>query len=446
MRYRKGTSSADDQAVTAQALTRRSARMARDGLEGPVLPRRAVLAGFCGLAGVLVCPDAVLAAVRATSVRLGSHDGFTRVVIDFASQVNFSLFTLPDPARVVVDMPEVAWQFQGNGVFGGGGLVSSLRYGLFQPGNSRLVFDLSRPATVKQAFVIPPTDGGPWRFVMDLEVTSIEAFLKASGPNNRMGTFQPAAPPPEQPEVAVKPPETPKQVASSGRKPVIVLDPGHGGVDPGAIGVTGIYEKNITLAAGKEFKAMLDRSGRYTVHMTRSTDMFIPLRERIAIARRHGADLFISLHADSNPSTAVKGLSVYTLSEKASDSEAAALADSENKVDIIAGMDLSHQSQDVTNILIDLAQRETMNLSSQMAEGMVVQLRREVTLLRQTHRFAGFAVLKAPDVPSVLIEMGYLSNPDEARQLQTREYRAKLGDSLTRSVDAYFNKVRKSGR
>lgn len=417
----------------------------KDGLEGPVLPRRAVLAGLVGLAGVLTCPDAALAAIQASGVRLGSHDGFTRVVIDLSGQVNFGLFTLPDPARVVVDLPEIAWQFQGGGVFGGGGLVTSLRYGLFQPGNSRVVFDLARPALVKQAFVLPPGDGGNWRFVMDLEVTTMEAFLKASGPANRMGAFAAVTAPPQPQEAAVKVPEPPRQVAA-GRKPVVVLDPGHGGVDPGTIGVTGVYEKNITLAAGKEFKSQLDSTGRFTVHLTRNQDVFIPLRERIAIARRHGADLFISIHADANPKSTVKGLSVYTLSEKASDGEAAALADAENKADIIAGMDLSNQSQDVTNILIDLAQRETMNLSSQMAEGMVLQLRKEVTLLRQTHRYAGFAVLKAPDVPSVLVEMGYLSNPEEERLLRTQAYRAKLGDSLRRSVEAYFSKVRKAGR
>jgi N-acetylmuramoyl-L-alanine amidase len=414
-----------------------------DGLEGPHLPRRAVIAGLTGLVGSLVCLPA-LANTLATGVRLGSHDTFTRVVLDLSQKVDFSLFTLPEPFRVVVDLPEIDWQFQGQGVFGGNGMITALRYGLFQPGNSRIVFDLSRPASIKQAFVLPPGGGGGWRFVMDLEGTSAEAFLASSGPTNKVGSFT-AAKEAEVQEAVVKVPEQPRDIAAE-RKPVIVLDPGHGGVDPGAVGVSGVYEKNLTLSAAHEFKKILERSGKYTVKLTRERDVFLKLRERIGVARRYGADLFISIHADSNPSASVKGLSVYTLSEKSSDSEAAALADAENKADIIAGIDLSHESPDVTNILIDLAQRETMNLSSQMAETMVEKLRQEVTLLRRSHRYAGFAVLKAPDVPSVLMEMGYLSNAEEERLLRTSRYRAKLGDSLHRAVDHYFLKVQKASR
>lgn len=414
-----------------------------DGLEGPALPRRAMVGGLCGLMGTLVCLPA-LASTRATGVRLGAHDSFTRVVLDVSEKVDFSLFTLPDPFRIVVDLPEIDWQFQGQGVFGGNGMVTALRYGLFQPGNSRIVFDLSRPASIKQAFVLPPGGGNGWRFVLDLEHTTPEQFLATSGPTNRVGSYLPSKPAEVQ-DAVVKVPEQPRDIAAE-RKPVIVLDPGHGGVDPGAVGVSGVYEKNLTLSAAHEFKEILSQSGKYTIHLTRERDVFLKLRERIAVARRYGADLFISIHADSNPSASVKGLSVYTLSEKSSDSEAAALAEAENKADIIAGIDLSHESPDVTNILIDLAQRETMNLSSRMAETMVSQLRQEVTLLRRSHRYAGFAVLKAPDVPSVLMEMGYLSNREEERQLRTKQYRARLGTSLHQAVDHYFLKVQKASR
>lgn len=412
-----------------------------DGLNGPLLGRRGMMAGLAGLFGVIAFSDPVLALTRASGVRLGRHDDFTRVVMDLGDEVHFSVFTLAEPYRVVIDLPEIDWQLGQQGLFGGNGMVKALRYGLFQPGNSRVVLDLARPARVKQAFVLPPAGTTGWRFVLDLEEVAADIFLKTSGPTNRVGTFQLDAKAQEavyrSPEPAAKPPNS---------KPVIVIDPGHGGIDPGTIGASGTYEKQITLAAAREFRDLLTRTGHYTVHLTRDRDVFLKLRQRINVARSVGADLFISLHADAHHDTSVKGLSVYTLSENASDSEAAALANEENKVDIIAGVDLSNESAEVTNILIDLAQRESMNLSSRIAEQMIGELRREVTLLRRTHRFAGFAVLKAPDVPSILVEMGYLSNREEERLLRTASYRAKLGDALTRTVDQHFAQIQKASR
>lgn len=240
-------------------------------------------------------------------------------------------------------------------------------------------------------------------------------------------------------------PVEPRALPADG-KPVVVIDPGHGGVDPGAIGVSGIYEKYITLAVARELKASLEKNGRYKVYLTRDRDIFIRLRDRVAIARQYNADLFISLHADSVANPQLKGLSVYTLSQNASDSEAQALADKENKADLIAGIDLSHESADVANILIDLAQRETMNRSAGFAGGVVDEVGREQTLLGNTHRFAGFAVLKAPDVPSVLVEMGYLSNETEERNLRQPEYRVKLAKGISRAVDRFFLQGQKAAR
>ena len=237
----------------------------------------------------------------------------------------------------------------------------------------------------------------------------------------------------------------PKALPADG-KPVVVIDPGHGGVDPGAIGVSGIYEKYITLAVARELKSVLEKNGRYKVYLTRDRDIFIRLRDRVAIGRQYNADLFISLHADSVGNPQLKGLSVYTLSQNASDSEAQALADKENKADLIAGIDLSHESADVANILIDLAQRETMNRSAGFAGGVVDEVGRETPLLGNTHRFAGFAVLKAPDVPSVLIELGYLSNETEERNLRQPEYRAKLAKGIARAVDRFFLQGQKARR
>jgi len=403
--------------------------------------RRGVMAVLASVAGALSFGRPAWAGPRAMGVRLGDHGDFTRIVLDVSEEVQFSLFTLADPYRVVIDLPEIEWEFREQGVFGGGGMIKALRYGLFQPGNSRVVFDLARPVEVRKAFVLPPGGGSGWRLVIDLGNSTHAEFVAASGPGNRIGQLDWRRQPAPQ-ETAFRAPDP--RAKQANRKPVIVLDPGHGGVDPGAIGVSGVYEKNITLAAGKEFKRALEATGKYTVHLTRDRDVFLRLRQRIAIARRHHADLFISLHADAIKSRKVRGLSVYTLSEKSSDAEAAALAEAENKADIIAGIDLTHESAEVTNILIDLAQRETMNLSSRLAETVIDELRRKVKLLRRSHRFAGFAVLKAPDVPSILVEMGYLSNPEEERLLRTRAYRAKLGEALVRAVDRYFTQVQKA--
>lgn len=266
-------------------------------------------------------------------------------------------------------------------------------------------------------------------------------------PPERPAPPQPAAAPPQAspppaPQQAVQPPPSPPATENVAKAkdgvPVIVIDPGHGGVDPGATGVSGTYEKHITLAMARELKTMLERSGRYRVHLTRDRDVFIRLRERIAIARAQGADLFISLHADAVQNPQIRGLSVYTLSRTASDSEAQALAEKENKADLIAGIDLTHESADVANILIDLAQRETMNRSAGFATELVDEVGQEMDLLGNTHRFAGFAVLKAPDVPAVLVEMGYLSNEAEERMLRQPQYRARLAKSIAKAVERFF--------
>ncbi|WP_237051501.1 N-acetylmuramoyl-L-alanine amidase [Magnetospirillum sp. ME-1] len=294
--------------------------------------------------------------------------------------------------------------------------------------------------------------------VAEAKVTEAKAADKAGRPM----LSAPMPPPPErpappQPVVAPQPAPQPAPVQQAVQSvpqpsapatesvakakdgvPVIVIDPGHGGVDPGATGVSGTYEKHITLAMARELKTMLERNGRYRVHLTRDRDVFIRLRERIAIARAQGADLFISLHADAVQNPQIRGLSVYTLSRNASDAEAQALAEKENKADLIAGIDLTHESADVANILIDLAQRETMNRSAGFAAELVDEVGQEMDLLGNTHRFAGFAVLKAPDVPAVLVEMGYLSNEAEERMLRQPQYRARLAKSVAKAVERFF--------
>ncbi|WP_421860908.1 N-acetylmuramoyl-L-alanine amidase family protein [Parvibaculum sp.] len=222
------------------------------------------------------------------------------------------------------------------------------------------------------------------------------------------------------------------------RRRVVVIDAGHGGVDPGTHGRSGVQEKEVVLAFAKQLGDELRASGRYEVHLTRESDIFIPLRERVAIARRHKADLFISVHADALQKSSVRGMSIYTLSETSSDKEAAALARKENQSDVIAGLDLEGESPEVTGILIDLAQRETKNYSSRFARTVVDYASQKTRTLDPAHRFAGFVVLKAPDVPSVLIELGFLTNPEDEKQLTSPAWRATMAKTLSRSIDRYF--------
>ena len=413
--------------------------------------RRALIGLFSGLAGSLALPHSLQARGAVTSVRLHDHGAHTRLVLELLEATEFKVFSLTEPHRVVIDLPELAWQLSSEDLMGSAGVVRDLRFGLFQPGQSRVVLDLIRPANIESAFILAPTGTTPWRMVIDLVPVTEIAFAGQAGPAKSI-----FVPRPDQLGLAISEPVQSARLAgptaderipiperkpatrASDRKPVVAIDPGHGGVDPGAIGVSGVKEKDITLAISRELKKALEQSGRYKVLLTRTRDVSLGLRQRIARSRRAAADIFISLHADSIGRSDIRGLSVYTLSEKASDREAAALADKENKADLIIGMDLTHELEDVRNILIDLAQRESLNLAAHLAAKLISELKRQVKLLRNTHRFAGFAVLKAPDVPSVLLEMGYLSNREDERALQQRGYRRKLVISIVKALDGYF--------
>jgi N-acetylmuramoyl-L-alanine amidase len=225
-------------------------------------------------------------------------------------------------------------------------------------------------------------------------------------------------------------------------KYVIVVDAGHGGDDPGALGPHRIREKDITLQVARELQRALENTGRYRVVMTRERDEYIKLRDRVDISRRRGGDLFVSIHADKIGRSAVRGASIYTLSSEASDAESARLAEQENNAGVVAGVDLAVESADVANILLDLAMREKMNESNLLARYLVESFRREnVRLLPNSHRSAGFAVLKAPDVPSVLIETGFLSNPEEAKLLSSSVFQRKVATAIVSGIDAYFTKI-----
>lgn len=222
------------------------------------------------------------------------------------------------------------------------------------------------------------------------------------------------------------------------RRPVIALDPGHGGVDPGAISPHGLYEKTVTLATARELARELELSGRYRGILTRRGDRFVPLRQRVARARMARAELLLSIHADALPDSDLRGLSVYTLSDQASDRETAALAARENRDDFVLGAHLRHEPQVIGAILLDLARRQTNNRSLVLARTIVEELGRSVKLLERPHRAAGFVVLTAPDIPSALVELGCLSNPRDERLLPTRAYQLRLASGLMRAIDDYF--------
>ena len=391
-----------------------------------------VIKAFLCFWAVLLCAQNVGAA-EIQSMRIGQGIGSVRIVLDSENDFDYKVFLLSDPKRLVVDAgievnPAVE-RYSDKSNF-----ISKTRIGDVDWGRKRIVFDLNKPVTVKKVFMLPPQGNFGWRFVVDLNLATEREFSAKVGEKHAVskddsGTSKKTA-------AATTPAKQPVKT-----KRVIVLDPGHGGKDPGAIGYSGVHEKRLTLAFGQELKKELETQG-YKVYLTRNSDVFIPLRDRVNLARKHDADLFISIHADSTRNRKAKGLSVYTLSEHASDKEAEALAERENKADVIAGLNLVEHSKEVSDILINLAQRESMNKSSELATHMVRELRQSVSLVNDTHRFAGFAVLKAPDVPSVLLEMGYMSNAQEEKSLQQASYRQKLATAVRKAVDNYFRSMR----
>ncbi len=436
-------------------------------------------------------PQGFAADAEVTDIRVGKQGLSTRIVVDLDRPVSAKVFTLAGPARLVIDLPEVGWRLPQRPLPANVGVLARLRYGLFQPGNSRIVIDLNQPSRVHDAITLPGAGGQPDRLVIDLARATGKAFLESvagpplvvRGSETRIVSAEPAPRKPVARTAPIKsaiavptkptlPTAAPPKLAKTNlqkklagesklaslrvpkkpplpgtvKKRIIVIDPGHGGVDPGAIGVSGIYEKHLTLAAARDLKGYLEGTGRFKVHLTRDRDIFIRLRGRIEKARERKADLFISLHADTIRNRKVRGLSLYTLSERASDKEAGELAERENKADLIAGIDLTHESAEVTNILIDLAQRETMNQSAKLAALLVDELKSRVKILRNPHRFAGFAVLKAPDIPSVLIELGFISNKDDERALRSKSHRRKLAQSIAGAVDRYFAKIESASR
>jgi len=362
--------------------------------------------------------------------RVGEQPDRTRFVVELSDPLPIRTFTLSNPNRVVIDMPAVQWHVNGPARLNGSGAVKSYRYGLFRPGNSRFVIDLNRPVALSDVLVLPPQGGYGYRVVLDLLQTTQARFDETAGWPADLRAREIAAE-----KVASLGPKARESSPTTSQKKIIIIDPGHGGVDSGTSGVNGMVEKDLVLDEGLRLARALQKSGRFSVHMTRDSDIYVPLSERVGIARSWHADLFISLHADSNPDKTVKGLSIYTLSDSGSDREAAALARKENQSDIVAGVDLGGENSQVAPILIDLAQRDTMNRSSRFALAALDRLAEKTDILpRDPHRSAAFVVLKAPDVPAVLVELGYLSNPQDAARMSSIAWRDGIAGAIANAV------------
>jgi N-acetylmuramoyl-L-alanine amidase len=364
----------------------------------------------------------------ATDARLGGDESQTRFVMDLSRKVDLRAFTLADPYRVVIDIPEVTFHLPPKTGESGRGLVKAFRYGLVMTGGSRVVFDLTKPVRIDKAFAIDAADGAPARLVLDLAATDRESFLRRIAADAKMARAEP-------PPVAA-----PAADANGDPRPLVVLDPGHGGIDTGTRAPSGELEKDIVLSFAQLLRQRLEKSGKLRVMMTRSDDTFIELAERVHIARNAGASLFVSIHADflARREGDAEGATIYTLSETATDSEAAHLAEKENRADVIAGVDLKTEPDDVAGILIDLAQRETKSYSLQFAHKLIGQLHGVARLHKNPLKSAGFRVLRAPDIPSALIELGYVSNKQDLQSLMSDAWRTKTADAVAQAIEVYF--------
>jgi N-acetylmuramoyl-L-alanine amidase len=386
---------------------------------------------FMMLLGSPAYSDAV-----ATGTRVGGDGTRTRFVADISKTVSYSVYVLADPYRVIIDLPDVTFDLPPGIGHKVRGLVSEYRYGLLEQGKSRIVIDTLGPVLIEKSFLVEPQAGQPARIVVDLVKTTEEAFVKSYNSEqakNQQDIAALSADP-------ISPPAPMKKVvlANKAGKKIIVLDPGHGGIDPGAVSPTGTREKDVVLSFASALRQALVATGKYDVVMTRSDDRFVSLKNRVSVAREKEADLFLAIHADTVRGRDARGATIYTLSDKASDAEAEALAKRENRADIIGGLDLEAETEEITDILIDLAQRESKNHAMFFSKKAVAQLKPLTRMTGKPLRSAGFMVLKAPDVPSVLLELGFLSSKSDERLLTSAAWQAKIAKAFATAMDSYF--------
>ncbi|UZE52178.1 N-acetylmuramoyl-L-alanine amidase [Rhodopseudomonas sp. P2A-2r] len=368
----------------------------------------------------------------ASDVRIAGDDKQTRFILDLDKKIPIRAFALADPYRVVVDLPQVTFRLDSGAGTAARGLIKAFRYGLVMPGGSRIVFDLNGPAKIKSAYALDPANGQPARLVVELESVDRATFDQALAADGR-SELRPAI----ETTAVVTRAAAPNSAPDT--RPVVVIDPGHGGIDNGTQAGTET-EKSLVLSFGLALRDRIEKAGKYRVVMTRTDDTFIPLNDRVKIGRNQSAALFVSIHADALPRGEgdAQGATIYTLSDRASDAEAERLADSENKADAIGGVNLTEEPTDVADILIDLAQRETRTFSNHLARLLVGEMKNTARMHKHPLKSAGFRVLKAPDVPSVLIELGYVSNKADLQQLVSESWRSKTVGAIAQAIDAFF--------
>jgi N-acetylmuramoyl-L-alanine amidase len=415
-----------------------------------------LLAGALVCAAALLCVDAAVFGVAnsqaarpavspnfpiVSDARLAGDGKLTRFILDLDQTIAFRAFTIADPYRMVMDIPQVNFQLPAGTGVAGRGLIKAFRYGLVMPGGSRIVFDLTGPARIANSYVLEAANGQPPRLVLEVEEVDRTAFMQALAPESRP-QLRPAIADANAAAPAVEAPPASRPAASVDSRPVVVIDPGHGGLDNGTQSGGEVMEKNLVLGFGLALRDRIEKSGKYRVVMTRTDDTFIPLDDRVKFARTQGAALFVSIHADALPRGEgdAQGASIYTLSDKASDAESERLAEAENRADAIGGVNLTEEPTDVADILIELAQRETRNFSNRFARLLMDEMKPSVRLHKHPLKSAGFRVLKAPDVPSVLIELGYVSNKGDLEHLVSENWRAKTVGTMAQAIDVFFAK------
>ncbi|MET0745541.1 MAG: N-acetylmuramoyl-L-alanine amidase [Microvirga sp.] len=350
----------------------------------------------------------------------------TRFKITLSRPVVATARLMERPDRIIVDLPELSFHLPPETGRKREGVIASYRYGLFAPGQSRIVIDLAQTANVSEIRLENNAADGTSLMTIELTRVDRDEFRRvaADGASKAQGRA-PA------PAVAA--------AADRDNRPLIVLDPGHGGVDPGAASLVGTVEKDIVLAFAQLLKKRLEATNRYRVFLTRGQDVFLPLEERVRFAQAHRADLFVSIHADSiSGAHDVRGMTVYTRADRASDADAARLAERENKADAVAGVDTAEGPDEVLDILQDLTLRETRAFSHGFAAGLVNELDPVARLNKNARREARFWVLRAHDVPSVLLELGYLSSRRDYDLLVSDEWRAKATLAISGAIDRFF--------
>jgi N-acetylmuramoyl-L-alanine amidase len=357
--------------------------------------------------------------VTVTGARFGGTEDRTRFVADVSRVFNFTAVTLANPHRVIIELGDARFKLSDNAGKNVRGLVKKFTYGIVSNGQSRFILETDGAVRIDKSFMINPKGKQPARIVLDL-VRDENAIQQVAAP--------------VEPEQPAQNPISSKLT----RKATVVIDAGHGGADPGAVNARKVLEKDIVLSFAKVFRDALKQDPGINVIMTRDSDVFLPLRERVEIAQKHDADLFIAIHADIVRGRTARGTTLYTLSETASDAEAAELARKENMSDLVAGVDLPSENEAVSDVLIELLQRESKHLSMVFAKKSAERLSGVTMLTGKPIRSAGFVVLKAPDVPSVLVELGFLSSREDEKLLISPEWQSKTAKALAEAVQLYL--------